>query len=343
MNTIDFSYSIVFQCDSRTALSVALSLLAAIATAVALGVLAHYGYITPTAAYATAPAVGTVLTLLGVAIALIRKDKPKYAPIPNEVPRPRKVTPSANTQSQSVRDPTPIKRYFDGTITVQLVPYRPNTDFYLRKQRPTQDAPYHCLKVQIALDGTTEPVEVEVLEVGYYGSNCYKMRFQYQDIEYQKEITNGSGVEAAWKEHVKNAENLLLRGDYQRLIDPHGPATLLMFTEENNQSSGKTYFSQKEFPQVAYKGKVVTFTRTHTTPIRSLQGLDEFPEICALLQARSWTWEAPYDIKLIEEDPQRYFHSQQEWVSRYRVEWQISDLEVTESLRRAISLLESSL
>lgn len=328
MNSINSLYSVVFQCDNRTALSVGLSLLAAVTTAIVLGVLAYCEYITPTIAYSAAPTIGTLLILIGVAIAVVRKDiSSKAEVIPSLLPAQAEkamslgATAAVDSQPKSVQDPSQIKQSFNDAKSVQLVHYSKHRHQrrYLKWQKPTQDSPYYYLKARIALEGATEHVEVEVLDVHYDGGeSCYKLLFQYLDTQYHKEITNSLGIEQTWFQR-KN-ENLLLRADYQRLTDPRGPAALLMFTEDSHNADGTAYFSQKEFPQATYEGKVVTFTRTDTTPIRSLKGLKEFPTICALLQATSWSWEAPHNVSLIVNDPTDRYHECR-WVSQYRVEW----------------------
>lgn len=66
------SHSFTPVCDTRTGLSLGSALLATVIVAVALGVLAHLGYISPVIAYTAGPIGGILLLLIGMAAASIR-------------------------------------------------------------------------------------------------------------------------------------------------------------------------------------------------------------------------------------------------------------------------------
>lgn len=74
MATVNTSYSSSLQCDTRSGLSVGLTLLALLVTAAVFGVLAYKEYISPTVAYSAAPPMGVAFIVLGTAIAFIRKN-----------------------------------------------------------------------------------------------------------------------------------------------------------------------------------------------------------------------------------------------------------------------------
>lgn len=293
MNTIDSSYSIVFQCDNRTSLSVVLSLLAAIATAVALGVLAHYGYITPTTAYATAPAIGTLLTTIGVAVALIRRDTARLEG--DETPFQVEVEPSADFISETHKRLDSVRNVWIKAYSTDL-----SDPLYLKHEKPSKTVPYHSLKIQLELDGGAG-IEVEVIRVHQLSEYEVQIVFQWQGKEYTKYLKGLAGSEyqrVCEKVNELKQKNLLFRVDYEKLMDPRGPATLLMSYEQEEGSNGTAYFGMKEFTRAHIEGflenSIAIFTRKDTTPIRSLEGLDDHPEICKMLQATSWKWRVAY-------------------------------------------------
>lgn len=280
---IESSYSISPRCDTRTELSVCLTLLAACVTAVVFGILAYKEYITPTIAYSAAPVIGVILILTGAAIALIRKE--------------RSQEPSAFF--------FPIDAAESVTITGEA-----------NYCSPDKEHPYFYQTICLNLSGNEKKVVVEIESIDMEEQT---IEFAFCFNIYKKTYTLQDGV--TLEEYTKNIEafrnkNLLTKRDYLLLtgaegVDNHsGPALLFVKLREVDSqdevftsrvpNSKYTAFSYPNNYRIATHGtsesrSFITFERDEDAePPRSCAGLH--PDVVSRLRAKSWTWYLPGQI-----------------------------------------------
>lgn len=301
MSTVDTSYTFSAACDTRTGVSMGIALLVTTVVAVALGVLAHLGYINPVIAYTVAPISGVLLLLIGAAVACIRSDgapsfhegepllKPQFPPL--WVVQGGEMTPEAllkNKKTKAVQ--------FETEEMVRIYPPDADHPFYYRVVRVQLEAAY--MDVEAANFRDTSGWVLAAVGIRFNRSEYHISLRNLQEIQ---------GVKASFANKIFDSSR------YTELTKYRFPARLFLQNPDSisfekgvhcvvfqipDYQSYRLYNDEALNPS---KNRVIYFTRTHGAPppypVKDFNiAIPEHKAIVDILQSDQWSWQAPGEI-----------------------------------------------
>lgn len=284
MISVDTSYSCTPRCDSRTQMSIGLSLLAALVTTAVFVVLANKGYISPTVAYSAAPSIGAALILIGAAVALIRKDR--------EIPQLTEIEISQLIETQkgvtlekeiTFHPPDRAHPYAYYTVTLNFGTHRISGVEILERETPNDEGVTNILFVY---EGKRYIKQTQVL-FSFWHPTLQRNAERNAFTQWDEDLATWSGKKYLSKEKYQILMQEGNSAEFFKICDSFG-----LDTEQKG-----VVFEIPGFLEWKRQGStIIIFKTIRECPEELLEGLKDHPDVIKKLSAEEWTWNPPIDV-----------------------------------------------